>query len=232
MITIRPGAERGRGDFGWLQARYTFSFNRYYDPEHIQFRSLRVINEDRVRPGAGFGEHGHADMEILTWVLSGAIEHRDSLGHGAVLRPGEVQRMTAGKGIRHSEFNPSADEPLHLLQVWIVPTAEGIEPEYEQRAYPLDARRGRLCLVASEDGREDSMRIHANASLAIANLDPGQPVHYTLAEGRGAWLQVARGRVRLNGVSLEQGDGAAIEDEPSLEVLAEEPAEILLFDLA
>jgi redox-sensitive bicupin YhaK (pirin superfamily) len=232
MITVRPSAERGRGDFGWLQARYTFSFNTYYDPEHVQFRSLRVINEDRVRPGAGFGEHGHSDMEILTWVLSGSIEHRDSLGHGAVLRPGELQRMSAGRGIRHSEFNPSADQPLHLLQIWIFPDREGIEPEYEQRAVPEEERRGRLRVVASGDGRGGSMRIHQDATMEIANLAPGESVRHELAAGRAAWLQVARGRVTMNGIRLDQGDGAAVEDEAHLEIVAEAPSEVLLFDLA
>jgi redox-sensitive bicupin YhaK (pirin superfamily) len=232
MITLRPSAERGRGDFGWLQARYTFSFHRYNDPRHMNFRALRVINEDRVQPGAGFGEHGHADMEILTWVLSGAIEHRDSLGHGAILRPGELQRMSAGRGIRHSEFNPSRDEPLHLLQVWIEPDQTGIAPEYEQKAFPIEQRRGKLLVVASGDGRAGSLQIHQDAVLAIANLEPGEAVGHDLEAGRGAWLQVARGRVGLNGTPLGQGDGAAVEDEPSLEIIAEEPSEILLFDLA
>ncbi len=196
------------------------------------FRALRVMNEDRVAPGAGFPTHGHRDMEILTFVLEGALEHRDSMGHGEVLRPGEVQRMSAGTGIRHSEFNPSATEPVHLYQIWLVPDREGHAPGYEQARFDPSGRAGGLLLVASPDGRDGSVTIHQDARLYLADLEPGRPVALALAPGRHAWLQVFRGAVSLNGRDLAEGDGAAVSGEPALDLRADGPAAILLFDLA
>lgn len=232
MITIRPGAERGRSDFGWLDSRHTFSFGRYHDPAHLGFQSLRVINEDRVSPGGGFGTHPHENMEILTYVVDGAIEHKDSLGNGSVVRPGEVQRMTAGTGISHSEFNPSKSAPLHFLQIWILPEEQGLEPGYEQRKFPLDTRRGELLLVASRDGRGDSLTLHQDVALHAGKLGAGDRVEHRLARGRCAWLQVVRGAVALGDARLGAGDGAAISGEDRLEITATEDAEVLLFDLA
>lgn len=232
MVTIRPSAERGHFDHGWLDTYHTFSFGDYYDPRHMGFRSLRVINEDRVQAGGGFPRHGHRDMEILTWVLEGALAHRDSLGNGSVIRPGELQRMTAGTGILHSEANPSADEAVHLLQIWILPDRPGHEPGYDQRAFDLDASRGRWRVVASGDGRDGSLVMHQDARLLIARLDPGATIGHDLEPSRHAWLQVARGAVSLDGRTLEAGDGAAASDRPSIAVTAKEPAELLLFDLA
>jgi len=231
MIGIRPSGARGRSRFGWLDSQHSFSFGDYYDPAHMGFRSLRVINEDRVAPGQGFGTHGHADMEIISYVLEGALEHKDSIGTGAVIRPGEVQRMTAGTGIRHSEFNPSAAEPVHFLQIWILPDRERLAPGYEQRAFADGERRGRLRLVASPDGRDGSVTVHQDARLFAALLGAGQAVEHRFEKGRGGWLQVARGAVRANGTTLGTGDGAAIEQEPLLAIEGLEPAELLLFDL-
>src|SRR5436190_521504 len=199
MIGVRLAEDRGRTAIDWLDSRHSFSFNDYYDPRHMGFRSLRVINDDRVAPAAGFGAHPHRDMEIITYVLSGALEHRDSLGSGEVLRPGEVQRMTAGTGIRHSEFNPSETEPVHLLQIWLLPERTGLTPGYEQKAYPEAERRGRWRLVASPDGRDGSVTVHQDAAMSVTILDAGQTVMYELARGRHAWVQVARGAVTLNG---------------------------------
>jgi redox-sensitive bicupin YhaK (pirin superfamily) len=232
MITVRPGAARGRTALGWLDSYHTFSFGDYWDRQHTGFRSLRVINEDRVEPGSGFGTHPHRDMEILTWVLSGALEHRDSLGTGSVIGPGEIQRMTAGTGILHSEYNPSADEPVHLLQIWLLPERKGLTPGYEQRAFPEEGRRGRLQLLASRDGRDGAVTIHQDADLFAAELAPGQAVTHALRPGRSAWVQVTRGAVNLNGKALRAGDGAAVRDEPALRLEAEEGAGLLLFDLA
>jgi len=232
MITIRKSEDRGRGEHGWLDTRYTFSFADYHDPQHMGFRALRVINEDIVAPGAGFPTHGHRDMEILTYVLSGAIEHKDSLGTGEVLRPGEVQRMSAGTGVEHSEFNPSRDEPLHLLQIWIVPERRGLPPEYEQRAFPEIERRGRLRLLAARDGRDGALAIHQDVDLLGALLEPGERVEHVLRPARHAWVQVARGSSRVNGALLRQGDGAAISGERAVSVESSEASEILLFDLA
>lgn len=233
MITVRNAADRGVTRLPWLDSRHTFSFAEYFDPEHVGFRSLRVINDDRVREGAGFGRHPHRDMEIVSYVLEGAIAHRDSLGTGSTLRPGDVQRMTAGTGILHSEFNPSESEPLRFLQIWILPERPGLAPGYEQRAFPESERRGRLRLVAArEPGSSGAVTIHQDASIYAGLLGPGDRVEHPLSPGRGAWLQVARGSVALNGVPLAEGDGARVEDEPILVLDRAEEAEVLLFDLA
>src|SRR6185369_15099383 len=215
----------------WLDSRHSFSFNDYFDPENTSFRSLRVINDDKVAPGAGFGTHPHRDMEIITYVVSGALEHRDSLGTGEVLRPGEVQRMTAGTGIRHSEFNPSPTEPVHLLQIWLMPERRGLTPGYEQTAFPEAERRGKWRLVASHDGRQESVTIHQDADVYATLLEPGESAAHELRPGRHAWLQVARGAVTLNAKPLAKGDGAAISNESTLTMTATQPSELLLFDL-
>jgi redox-sensitive bicupin YhaK (pirin superfamily) len=232
MITVRKSADRGHLNHGWLDTYHTFSFGDYYDPAQMSFRALRVMNEDRVAPGQGFGMHGHRDMEIVTYVLSGALEHKDSLGHGEALRPGELQRMSAGSGIRHSEFNPSATEPVHLYQIWLLPRAAGLAPSYEQKAFAAEERHNRLRLVASPSGEEGSLTIQQDARLYLATLDAGNHVSLELAAGRHAWLQVLRGAVELNGAALATSDGAAISDERQLAITATEPAEVLLFDLA
>ena len=232
MIRIRPANERGRTAIDWLDSWHSFSFGDYYDPTNLGFRSLRVINDDQVAPGAGFGMHPHRDMEIITYVVNGALEHRDSLGTGEVLRPGEVQRMTAGTGIRHSEFNPSPTEPVHLLQIWLLPERRGLTPGYEQKPFPEAQRRGRWRLVASRDGRDGSVTIHQDADVYATLLEPGESVRHELRPGRHAWVQVARGAVTLNGRPLRAGDGAAVSDEAALTVAATEPAELLLFDMA
>jgi redox-sensitive bicupin YhaK (pirin superfamily) len=229
MITVRPAEARGRTRLDWLDSRHTFSFGDYHDPRHMGFRALRVINEDRVAPGGGFATHPHRDMEIVTWVLAGALEHRDSLGHGSVIRPGDVQRMTAGTGIAHSEFNPSATEPVHFLQIWILPETRGLAPGYEQRAV---AAGGGLRLVAAREGGGQAITIHQDAALYVATLAPGERVTHRLAPGRHAYLQVARGRVLVDGVVLGAGDGAAVSDVREVTLCAREPAEALLFDLA
>jgi hypothetical protein len=232
MIELRKSQDRGHFNHGWLDTWHTFSFADYHDPDHMEFRSLRVINEDRVEPGAGFPTHGHRDMEILTVVLEGAIEHKDSMGTGSVLRPGEVQRMTAGRGVHHSEYNPSKSDPLHLLQIWIHPDRKGLKPEYEQKAFPEKERAGRLRVVASPDGRDGSLTIHQDASVYTTILEAGQQVAHALAPGRHAWVQVARGDVLVNGRPLGAGDGAAVSDEKEVTLRASKPSEILLFDLA
>ena len=232
MITVRQSRQRGGGDFGWLNTRHTFSFDTYYDPGWMQFRSLRVLNEDWVQPGQGFPMHPHRDMEIITYVLEGALEHRDSLGTGSVIRPGDGQRMSAGTGIRHSEVNASRTEPVHLLQIWLLPSEQRLEPSYEQKAFPEEEKRGRLRLIAAPDGADGAVTIHQDARLFVSLLGPGQEVRHTLGTKRHAWLQVAKGAVELNGNRLEQGDGAAISDEPALAIRGVEDAEILLFDLA
>ncbi len=236
MITIRPAAERGHARFGWLDSRHSFSFGEYYDPVHMGFGPLRVINEDRVAPGAGFPTHGHRDMEIISYVLDGALEHRDSIGTGAVIRPGEVQRMSAGTGIRHSEYNHSRSAPVHFLQIWIMPEADGIAPGYEQKAFPESERRNALRLVASRDGRDGAITIHQDVDLYAALLDPERSTTLTLRKGRKVWLQVARGSVTVDGTTvvpatLKEGDGAAISDVETLTITGVEPAEILLFDM-
>ena len=232
MLTIRPAAERGQTRTDWLDSRHTFSFNRYYDPAQMGFRTLRVINDDFVKAGAGFGTHGHRDMEILTWVLDGAIDHKDSMGTGSTIRPGEIQRMTAGTGVTHSEFNHSGSDALRLLQIWIVPSEKGLTPGYEQREFPLGARQGRLCLVASGDGRDGSTSIHQDADVYAATLAAGDAVAHSLPPGRHAWIQIARGNVMVNGADLRDGDGASLSDEREIAIRADSAAEILLFDLA
>jgi len=231
MITIRRAKERGHADHGWLDTYHTFSFADYWDPRHMGWGPLRVINEDRVAPGTGFPTHAHRDMEIITYVLEGALEHRDSLGTGSVITPGEVQRMSAGTGVRHSEYNASRTEPVHLLQIWIQPARAGIAPEYEQKTVPVSERRGRLRLIAAPDGRDGAVTIHQDAAVYATTLARGEAVEHALAAGRLGWLQVARGALLLNGERLAQGDGAAIEDEHALTIETLETAEALLFDL-
>jgi hypothetical protein len=234
MITLRPAQERGTANFGWLDSRHTFSFGNYYEPNQMGFANLRVINEDKVTPGQGFATHGHRDMEIISYVLEGALEHKDSIGTGSVIRPGDVQRMSAGTGIRHSEFNASQTKPVHFLQIWIMPEQEGIEPSYEQKEFSDAEKRGRLRLVGSRDGRDGSITIHQDVDLYTTLLQAGEEVSHSLAAGRVAWLQVARGAVQLNGQRLTAGDGAAISQESliTLQGTANDDAEALLFDLA
>lgn len=231
MIDIRRSAERGGGDFGWLKTQHSFSFDTYHDPRFMGFRSLRVINEDWVQAGHGFPMHPHRDMEIITYVLDGALEHKDSMGNGSTIRPGDGQRMSAGTGVRHSEANASKSDAAHLLQIWILPDRRGHEPGYEQKAFPEAEKRGKLRLIASPNGSHASVTIHQDANLYASLLQPGQEVSHELGKGRYAWLQVAKGAVELNGQSLKQGDGAAISDEQRLTVKATEDAEVLLFDL-
>ena len=232
VITIRKSEDRGHFDLGWLGTYHTFSFDQYYDPAQMHWRSLRVINEDRVQPAQGFPTHSHRDMEIITYILSGALEHRDSMGNGSVIRPGDVQRMSAGTGVAHSEFNPSATEPVHLLQIWVLPSEHGLPPSYEEKHFSDEERHGRLRLIASDDGRDGSVTIHQDARLFASVLEAGQTVVQALDEKRYAWLQIARGTIRLNDVELKQGDGAAVRNESELTITAHDQAEILLFDLA
>jgi redox-sensitive bicupin YhaK (pirin superfamily) len=230
-LTIRRSEERGKADFGWLDSRHTFSFGHYYDPTQMGFGPLRVINEDRVAPGGGFPTHPHSDMEILSYVIDGGLEHRDSLGTGSVIRPGDVQRMSAGTGLRHSEFNASKTEPVHFLQIWIIPEKRGIAPGYEQKTFPADEKRGRLKLIGSRDGREGSVTIHQDIALYASLLKPGEAVAQEVAAGRGAWVQVARGKVLIDGREANAGDGFAIEGPARVGVEGAESAEVLLFDL-
>jgi redox-sensitive bicupin YhaK (pirin superfamily) len=232
MITIRRSEERGGGDFGWLNTHHTFSFDQYHDSRFMGFRSLRVINEDLVQGGQGFPMHPHRDMEIITYLLDGALEHKDSMGNGSIIRPGDGQRMSAGTGVRHSEANASKTDAAHLLQIWILPDRRGHEPGYEQKAFPEAEKRGKLRLIASPDGKDGSVTIHQDAKLYASLLQPGQEVKHELEKGRYAWLQVAKGAVELNGQSLNQGDGAAVSDERQLVVKGTADAEVLLFDLA
>jgi redox-sensitive bicupin YhaK (pirin superfamily) len=231
MMTIRPSEARGHANHGWLDSHHTFSFGGYYDPDNMGFRTLRVINEDRVTSGEGFDTHPHRDMEIITYPLSGAIAHRDSTGGTGLLRAGEVQRMTAGTGVQHSEMNGS-DEELHFLQIWIIPEKRGLKPGYEQKAFTEAERRGRWRVVVSPDAREGSLTVHQDVSLHGTLLSAGESAEYTLAPGRHAWVQMARGRATLNGVELKAGDGVAVSDESRLVLTATEPVEALLFDLA
>jgi quercetin 2,3-dioxygenase len=231
MIEIRRSSERGHADHGWLNTYHTFSFDTYYDPKHVHFRHLRVINEDRVAPGQGFPTHPHRDMEIITYVLEGAIEHKDSMGTGSVIRPGEIQHMSAGTGVTHSEFNPSQTELLHLLQIWILPETKGIHPSYDQKATELAKHPGELRLIASQTGAGGSVKINQDTNLYASILKSGQTVRHGLPANRSAWLQVARGKVQLNGVDLEAGDGAAVTAETNLEIQSQADSEILLFDL-
>ncbi len=232
MITIRKSEERGRAEHGWLHSRHTFSFADYFDPAFSGFRSLRVINEDRVEPGQGFGTHGHSDMEIISYVLEGALEHRDSMGTGSVIRPGDVQKMTAGTGVEHSEYNASRTEPVHFYQIWLYPRRRGLKPSYEQKSFPARERSGALRLVASPDAAEGSLTLHQDARLYAGSLDSGKEIVHPLAADRFAWVQVARGAVRLNGQTLREGDGAAIAQEKELRLSSEKGGEVLLFDLA
>lgn len=232
MITVRRSNERGHFDHGWLNTYHTFSFDQYYDPRYMNFRDLRVINEDFVAAGRGFPKHGHRDMEIITYILEGALKHEDSMGNGSVIRPGDVQRMTAGTGVRHSEQNASDQERVHLLQIWILPHTVGLDPGYEQKAFSEDERRGQLRLIASEDGREGSVLVHQDVSLFASVLPAGQEVEHALDPVRYAWMQVARGSVEVNGEKADHGDGVSAFGESSLRISAAEDAEVLLFDLA
>lgn len=234
MITVRRAAERGHANRGWLDTYHTFSFADYQDAEHGGFRSVRVINEDTVSPGRGFGTHAHRDMEIVSYVLEGALEHRDSMGSGSgsVLRPGDVQRISAGTGITHSEFNHSRDDALRFLQIWILPSTKGTEPSYQEKHFPEDEKRGRLRLIVSPAGRDGSLEIHQDVAIYASVLGRGDSVDFDLQPGRHAWVQVARGALRLNGTELKQGDGAAVSDETRLTIEGTEDSEFLLFDLA
>jgi redox-sensitive bicupin YhaK (pirin superfamily) len=232
MIAVRQAAARGHANHGWLDTYHTFSFAGYRDRAHMGFRALRVMNEDTVQPGQGFGEHPHNDMEIVTYVLEGALVHQDSMGNGEVLRAGEFQRMSAGTGITHSEFNPSRDVPVHLYQIWLFPNRMGIEPSYDQKRFAEEERRNRLRLVASHDGAEGSLLIHQDAQIYLSSLDDRQQVTHSLGDGRHAWLQVLRGAVSLNGQDLKAGDGAAVSDERFVVLQANGKAEVMLFDLA
>ncbi len=232
MLRLRSAPDRGHFNHGWLDTYHTFSFGEYYDPSHSQFGSLRVMNEDRVAPGQGFGMHGHRDMEILTFVLSGELQHKDSLGNGEVLRPGEVQQMTAGSGIRHSEFNPSSTEPVHLYQVWLLPERPGLPPSYAQKAFDAAGRDNRWQVAASRDGSDGSLVIHQDATILRASLAAGRSLEYSLAPTRHAWLQVLAGSVNVAGNHLVAGDGLAVSEETSLTVTAVQNSDLLLFELA
>jgi len=232
MIRIRPSTERGHFDHGWLDTYHSFSFGDYYDPHQMGFRSLRVLNEDHVAGGTGFGRHGHRDMEILTLVLEGQLKHQDSMGHASTIGPGRVQRMSAGTGILHSEVNASATEPVHLLQIWITPDKAGHTPSYEERPFDREETQGKWLLVASKDGRDGSVTIHQDASLWLTTLNAGESLDYPLSRGRHAWIQVARGEVTLNGQTLNAGDGAAVTEESALTIRGAHDSEVLLFDLA
>jgi redox-sensitive bicupin YhaK (pirin superfamily) len=236
MITIRKSTERGHANHGWLDTYHTFSFDSYFDPKNMGFRSLRVINEDRVAPANGFGTHGHNDMEIITYVLEGALEHKDSMGNVGVIRPGEVQRMSAGTGVRHSEYNHSKTDPVHLLQIWIMPASRGIKPSYEQKNFSVEDRRNTLKQIAGSDAGKNgngTVKVHQDVSLYSAILQPNETVKYDLAPQRYAWLQVARGSVDVNGLELHAGDGAAVEKESALQITGKQKdTELLLFDLA
>ena len=237
MITVRPRNERGTANFGWLDSRHTFSFGNYYDSNHMGFASLRVINEDKVTPGQGFGTHSHRDMEIISYVLSGALEHKDSMGNGSVIRPGDVQRMSAGTGVAHSEFNASNTEPVHFLQIWLLPNQAGLPPSYEEKNFAEAQKSRQLTLVGSPDGRDGSVTIHQDVNLYLGNLDRNQDnsdrLTYTIDSNRAIWIQVTKGSVLLNDNTLEAGDGAAIVDETAIDLSAQnDTAEILLFDLA
>jgi hypothetical protein len=232
MITLRKAEDRGHANHGWLDTYHTFSFANYYDPKHMGFRALRVINEDYVSPTAGFGTHGHRDMEIITYVLEGALEHKDNIGNGSVIQPGEVQRMSAGTGILHSEFNHSETEAVHLLQIWLLPAQNGLSPSYEQRNFSPAKTPGKLHLVAAKDGREGAVTVHQDVDLYAAVLKAGDRLYHTLQPQRHAWVQVARGAITLNGLPLDTSDGAAISNETEVVIEATKEAEILLFDLA
>jgi|SRR5579859_1514169 len=232
MITIRKANERGHTEIDWLNSWHSFSFGEYYDPQHMGFQSLRVINDDRVAPGGGFGTHPHRDMEIITMVLDGTLAHKDSLGTGSVIRPGDVQRMSAGAGIRHSEFNNSQTEPVHFLQIWIMPERNGLQPSYEQKTFAPEEKRGKLKLVAGQKSGNGALTIHQDANLYLTSLANGDTVTHSLKPGRHAWVHVATGSATLNGKTLQAGDSAAVSDETTLTLTGVKPAEVLLFDLA
>ncbi len=232
MLSLRRAADRGRASFGWLDSRHTFSFGEYYDPQHMGFGPLRVINDDRVAPGGGFAPHGHANMEIITYVVEGELEHRDSLGHGSVIRPGDVQRMSAGLGIRHSEFNASRVEPVRFLQIWVQPDQLDAEADYAQKFFPDSERSGRLCLVIDPSGADGALSIRQDARMYAGLLKHGEVVTHALDRGRRAWVQVARGALQLNGQALTEGDGAALREVDALHLCADsDGAEVLVFDL-
>ncbi len=231
-MIIRRNKDRGQVSLGWLKSQHTFSFGHYYDPKYMGFGPLRVINEDHVQPGKGFATHGHQDMEIISYVLEGALEHQDSMGNGSVIRPGDVQRMTAGTGVEHSEFNHSETQFAHFLQIWILPERNGLTPGYEQRNFPADDKRGRLKLVASADGREQSVKVHQDVSLYASLLTTDQSLQHILAAGRKAWVQIAAGSISLQGELLQAGDGAALEGEQTIDITANTNTELLLFDMA
>lgn len=232
MFTTRRAGERGHANHGWLDSYHTFSFGDYYDPEYVGFSKLRVINDDTVSPGKGFGTHGHSDMEIISYVLDGALKHKDSMGNGSVIRPGDLQRMSAGTGVTHSEFNASDTEPVHFLQIWVLPENDGLTPGYEQKAFPDEEKRGRLRLVGSSDGRQGSVTIHQHVDLYATLLSDGDSVNHVLAAGRKGWVQVAQGSAELNGESLSAGDGVAIDGPAAISLTTASQAEILLFDMA
>lgn len=231
MLTLRRANERGHANHGWLDTHHSFSFANYHDPAHMGFRNLRVINEDRVAPGRGFGKHPHRDMEIISYVLDGALEHRDSMGNGSVIRPGELQRMSAGTGVFHSEWNGSKTEPVHFLQIWLLPAELGIEPEYEQRPFPAEERQNELRLVADPSGRDGALKLQADARIYSSLLEPGESVEHELRDGRHAWVQVARGAVEIDGERLDAGDGASTSAPGALTITGLEDAELLVFDL-
>ena len=235
MISLRPSADRGRTKIDWLDSWHSFSFNEYYDPQYSSFRHLRVINEDFVSPGMGFATHGHRDMEIITYVLEGALEHKDNMGNQSVIRPGEVQRMSAGTGVLHSEFNPSSSASVHLLQIWIRPEKTSLPPSYEQKAFPIRERSDSFVLLASPKGEDGSITIHQDVSLLASYLKPGSSVDYNLLPERHAWVQVARGQVMMNNITLQPGDGAAVSEESALKIqnISNDSAvEVLLIDLS
>jgi len=231
MITIRKSSDRGHADHGWLKSEHTFSFAEYYNEQEMGWGPLRVINEDRVQPGMGFGTHSHRDMEIISYVLSGQLQHKDSMGNGEIIRPGDVQRMSAGTGVQHSEFNPSPDNKVHFLQIWIMPDHAGVKPGYEQKFFAAEEKRGQLRLVASSDGRDASVTIHQDADLYASLLSPGQQVTHEFVPGRLGYVHLVRGAVRVNGTELKTGDAAKIEAEEGLVIVADDDSELLLFDL-
>jgi len=233
VITVRPAHARGVANFRWLDSRHTFSFGEYFDPNYMGFANLRVINEDKVAPGQGFASHGHRDMEIISYVLDGALEHKDSIGTGSIIRPGDIQRMSAGTGIVHSEYNASKSDPVHFLQIWILPAQKGIKPGYEQKTFTNEDKQGKLRLLGSQDGRDGSITIHQNVDLYATLLNDGETVNHTLANGRVVWLQVTRGTVQVNDQSLSAGDGAAVSEENLLILQStSDNTEVLLFDMA
>jgi redox-sensitive bicupin YhaK (pirin superfamily) len=231
MIQIRKSEDRGRANHGWLDTRHSFSFASYYDPNHVQFRGLRVINEDWIAEGKGFGMHPHRDMEILTWVRSGKLEHADTMGNRRTIEPGELQAMSAGSGLYHSEYNPSPDQPVHLFQIWIMPEKRGVQPGYDQKAFSAEGRKGKFQLVASQDGQEDSLQMNADARFLVADLGAGDQATYPIEKGRGVYVQVAQGSVALNGQPMNAGDGAMVEDEAEITIQTSSEAHLLLFDL-